>query len=84
MVAGHDFGLLGDNVTAPTHILLPGSYALATGSGSDPYSARLDGSAYVGPRWLPAGPHALTVSRSGRYALVWQPAARLLPWTGEQ
>jgi hypothetical protein len=84
MIAGHDFGQLSGAVTVNAQIAVAGVYTLATGRGTDPHAASLDGSTYSGPRWLRAGLHSLTVSQPGRYALAWQPGARLLAWTGER
>jgi hypothetical protein len=80
MVAGHDFGRLQRNAVAMTRILLPGVYALDAASGLDRSGVLLDGSAYVAPRLLAAGPHALSVAQAGRYVLVWKPAQSLLSW----
>ncbi|WP_159016162.1 ArnT family glycosyltransferase [Cognatiluteimonas profundi] len=80
MVAGHDFGWLHRNAVETMQVLLPGFYALDATSGPGQSGVLLDGSAYVTPRLLAAGPHALSVAQAGRYALVWQPAQSLLSW----
>jgi hypothetical protein len=82
MVAGHDFGWLQHDAAETMQILLPGFYALETTSRRAESGAWLDGSAYVAPRLLAAGPHALSVEQAGHYALVWQPAQSLMPWRG--
>lgn len=76
MVAGHDFGRLQRDDVETTLTLLPGTYALDATTQS---GVRLDGSAYIAPRSLAAGPHTLSVAQAGRYALVWQPAQTLIP-----
>jgi len=79
MVSGHDFGQVAGGSTLTAAVLLPGAYALVADPAADPLTARIDGSAYHGPRWLAAGTHALAVARPGHYVLAWQPAAKLFP-----
>jgi hypothetical protein len=79
MVSGHDFGHLDAGSTVSAPLLQPGRYALVTDAAADPLTARIDGSAYHGARWLAAGPHTLAAARSGHYVLAWQPAAKLFP-----
>lgn len=79
MVSGHDFGQVAGGSTVTASVLVPGAYALMADPAADPLTARIDGSAYHGPRWLAAGTHALAVARPGHYVLAWQPAAKLFP-----
>ncbi|HMB42680.1 MAG TPA: hypothetical protein VKM00_02240, partial [Luteimonas sp.] len=79
MVSGHDFGHLDAGSTVSASLLQPGRYALVPDPAADPLTARIDGNAYDGARWLAAGPHTLAVARPGHYVLAWQPAAKLFP-----
>ncbi len=51
---------------------VPQTYVLVAATGTA--AGVLDGTKLDGPRRLAAGTHVLTVSRPGRYALVWAPA----------
>ncbi len=51
---------------------VPQTYLLVDATGT--VAGVLDGTLLDGPRRLAAGAHELTVSRPGRYALVWAPA----------
>ncbi len=53
-------------------VRVPQTYVLVAASGT--VAGVLDGTVLDGPRRLAAGAHVLTVSRPGRYALVWAPA----------
>jgi hypothetical protein len=53
-------------------VRVPQTYVLVAASGTA--AGVLDGTVLDGPRKLAAGIHVLTVSRPGRYALVWAPA----------